>query len=180
MFLNEDALGIRALNCSDKKAYCLVLSDHKVSGSLRGEIRMGQGSVLLSTCSSDELKQKFDLTLHRTIDLKPCVFSIYLGAKNNFIGSIGSYEIDKVRVGLTYWLAASFQGRGFGTRVLKLYCERALQYFNRQRILANVTQDILASIRVLTKAGFLHSSDTSDPGFDIKKDRVLLEYSATH
>lgn len=179
MHLFDGQIVIRKIRSSDKQRYCQILSDARVSGTLRGKISPDGETKLLSDCTVDELQQKFELAVKRSVDGKPSTYVVDLYKTNDLIGSIGSYEIDSERIGLTYWLAASFHGKGIGPGMLKLYCDPALQHFQKRRIIANIARDNPASVSAVRKAGFVSSPDRRDAGFDLIDGRELLEYPST-
>ena len=178
MYLSDGHIVIRKIRSSDKQRYCQILSDARVSGTLRGKISPDGETKLLSDCTVDELHQKFELAVKRSVDGKPSIYTVDFKKTSELIGSIGSYEIDSDRIGLTYWLAASFHGKGIGSKMLKLYCDPALQYFQKRRIIANIAYDNPASASAVRKAGFVSSPDCRDVGFDLIDGRKLLEYSS--
>jgi len=177
MILSDESITIRRLRIEDKCDYCLVLSDPRVSNTLRGVVPGRDGITLLSKCTQAELGLKFDSTLQRTIDGKHCFFAVIVVSTGRFIGLVGSYPIDRERMGLSYWISSEHQGCGLGTKIFKMYCSPALKFFNRKIIIANVARDNPASAAVVQKAGFVPSNRTSDTGFDITCDRELFEWS---
>ena len=108
MILYGKSIAIRPLCTEDKHDYCLVLSDPCVSQTLRGEVPGRDGLTILSECSQEELKLKFDQTLQRKIEGKMCFFAVKLTSTGRFIGSVGSYPINKDHLGLSYWLSAEY------------------------------------------------------------------------
>lgn len=178
MHLTDGHIVIRNIRSTDKQRYCEILSDARVSGTLRGKINPDGEMKLLSDCTADELQQKFELAVKRSVDGKPSIYVVDLYKTMELIGSIGSYEIDSDRIGLTYWLAASFQGKGIGPKMLKLYCDPALQHFQKRWIIANIARDNPASASAVRKAGFVSSPEREDAGFDLIDGRELLEYSS--
>ncbi|MET1416730.1 GNAT family N-acetyltransferase [Roseibium sp. HPY-6] len=177
MRVSDGCISIRPLGVEDKANYCHFLSDLRVSGSLRGEIRPGSGIRLLSDCSIEELHEKFEQSLENHIGRTPCLFGVELVVANSLIGSIGSYEIDASRMGLSYWLGAPFQGKGYGTRLLNLYRDASLRHFKRRQLIADVADDNLTSIAALRKAGFRDVAGAKDPGFTSLPGRKILEWS---
>lgn len=178
MRLTDGKTTIRDLHPVDEDDYIEVLSDPLVSSTLRGEIRPGGSLKLLSTCSEAELREKFRHTLARRISGKPCFFAIEDFETARFIGSIGSYPIDDIRLGLSYWIASHLHGRGIGSSVLNLYCLPALKHFGRAYIVANIALDNPASKIAALKAGFVSSRFKDDPGFEAIEGRELLELAA--
>lgn len=177
MHLTDGHIAIRRLEPFDEEVYCAVLSDPQVSGTLRGQVGPGGRLKLLSTCTPHELRDKFRFTLDREISGKPCYFAIERCDGGAFLGSIGSYPIDGERLGLSYWIAADHQGRGIGSRALRLYCPAALAYFGRRVVIANVALDNPASKFAVIKAGFEPSRYLDDPGFGEIQGRELFEFS---
>jgi len=120
MILSGESITIRPLRSKDKCDYCLVLSDPRVSNTLRVDVPGRDGITLLSKCTEAELGLKFDSTLQRNIDGKHCFFAVILISTGRFIVLVGSYSIDKERIGLSYWISSEHQGRGLGTEILKI------------------------------------------------------------
>ena len=177
MHLTDGHIAIRPLQPFDEEVYCAVLSDPQVSGTLRGQAEPRGKLRLLSTFTPRELRDKFRSTLAREISGKPCYFAIERSDGEQFLGSIGSYPIDKERLGLSYWIAADHQGRGIGSRALALYCPAALEYFSRRVLVANIALDNPASRYAVIKAGFEPSRYLDDPGFGEIQGRELFEFS---
>ncbi len=177
MYLTDGHIAIRPLQSFDEEVYCAVLSDPQVSGTLRGQVRPDGKLKLLSTCTPCELRDKFRYTLALEISGKPCYFAIERCDGEEFLGSIGSYPIDRERLGLSYWIAGQHQGRGIGSRALTLYCPAALEYFGRRFVIANIALDNPASRFAVIKAGFAPSRYLDDPGFGEVQGRELFEYS---
>ncbi len=175
MHLDDGTIIIRDLEETDRDAYVDILSDPRVSGSLRGTVRPGGPQVLLSDCSRSELHLKFGHTRVKTISGKPCHFAVALGSTGGFIGSAGSYPIEGQSIGLSYWIEAGLHGQGIGSRILRLYCPAALKYFTRERIIANIARDNPASRRAVINAGFTPSRIRNDPGFGSIQGRELFE-----
>lgn len=177
MRLTDGHIAIRQLRPSDEPAYCEVLSDPEVSGTLRGQVGPQGKLKLLSTCTPQEFSDKFRYTLGLEISGRPCYFAIEECGSARFVGSIGSYPIDDERLGLSYWIDARHHGRGIGSRALKLYCPAALRHFGRRFVIANVALDNPASKAAAVKAGFEPSRFIDDPGFGQVLGRELLEFS---
>lgn len=175
MNLQNDKLRIRDLCAEDEAAYCAILSDPRVSGSLRGSVRPGGTPRLLSGLTKEELSEKFQNARVLQIAGKSCCFAVEEIRSGRFIGLIGSYDIDRERLGLTYWIAAGYQGRGIGTVLLELYCRPALRRFGRRYLIANIARDNPASAAAIRKAGFLPSRFSDDPGFGLTEQRQLFE-----
>jgi len=177
MYLTDGQIAIRRLQPFDEEVYCTVLSDPQVSGTLRGQVRPDGKLKLLSACTPQELRDKFRFTLALEISGKPCYFAIERCDAGEFLGSIGSYPIDRERLGLSYWIAGHHQGRGIGSRALRLYCPAALAYFGRRVVIANIALDNPASRFAVIKAGFEPSRYLDDPGFGEVHGRELFEFS---
>ena len=176
--LTDGHVAIRNLHPWDEDDYVAVLSDPLVSGTLRGALRPGGPVRLLSTCSKAELHAKFAHTRARRVSGKPCFFAIEHVETARFVGSIGSYPIDRSRLGLSYWLASRLHGSGLGSSLLMLYCRPALKHFGKAHIIANIARDNPASRAAALKAGFVPSRFEDDPGFDAIEGRELLELAA--
>ncbi|SNZ21523.1 GNAT family N-acetyltransferase [Cohaesibacter gelatinilyticus] len=176
MRMSDGCIFVQPLSIDDKIDYCHLLSDPRVSGSLKGEIRPGSGVRLLSDCSIEELYEKFEYSLENQIEQTPCVFGVGLLDADKLIGSIGSYEIDADRIGLSYWLGAPFQGQGYGTKLLNLYRGSSLQHFKRRQLLADVASDNVASINVLKKTGFREVADTRSSDLTPLPGRRIFEW----
>ncbi len=177
MYLDDGVIIIRDLREAEAEAYVEILSDARVSGSLRGAVRPGGPQTLLSEYSRTELRLKFSHTRKRTVSGRPCYFAIALSHTGRFIGSVGSYPIDGENIGLSYWIEAGLQGQGMGTRILRLYCPAALVHFGRDRIIANVALDNPASRHAVIKAGFRLSRFRNDSGFGSSEGRELYEFA---
>lgn len=177
MHLDDGIIIIRDLHDSDADAYVDILSDPRVSGTLRGEIYPGGPQRLLSDCSRPELRLKFRHTREKSISGKPCYFAVTQSHTGRFIGSAGSYQIDEENIGLSYWIEAGLQGQGVGSRILALYCPAALKHFRRKRVVANIARDNPASRRAVIKAGFIPSRIRNDPGFGTTYGRDLFEFA---
>ena len=175
MNLSNGVIRIRDLQAEDEAAFCGILADPRVSGTLRGTVRPGGPLRLLTGLMPAERVEKFRHTRSARIEGKSCSFAVEAIGLDGFIGSIGSYDIDHERLGLSYWIAADYQGRGIGTNLLGLYCRPALRRFARQYIIANVAQDNPASAAAVRKAGFRPSRFSDDPGFGLTDQRQLFE-----
>lgn len=175
--LENELVRIRSLRAEDKDTYCEILADPRVSSTLRGSVTPGGPLTLLRDLTAAQRAEKFKNTLWVRIDGKPCHFAAEDPQSGEFIGSIGSYDIDRNRLGLSYWIASSFHGRGFGSALLGLYCRPALAYFGRCCIIANVALDNPASAAAVQKAGFKRSRFSDDPGFGLTRGRQLFEFS---
>ena len=57
----------------------------------------------------------------------PSRYAVVLRDGESFIGSIGSYEVDEGRIGLSYWIGTPYHGSGFATEALCAYCGPALR-----------------------------------------------------
>lgn len=176
MRISDQTITIRCLEPSDGEAYCDILSDDAVSGTLLGEVRPGSGIRPLSEWSRSELEERFQYSLVRGIDGKPSLFGVEQNGTQDFIGSIGCYEAEPGTLGLSYWLSASMHGKGLGTRMLRLFCPEALKFFKRGRLVADVAVENPASIAALRKAGFEERSVTTDRRPGVYGRRCLLEW----
>ncbi len=175
MNLKNDRVRVRDLALEDEETYCAILADPRVSGSLRGSVRPGGPLRLLSGLTAAERSEKFHHTLALRVAGKPGCFAVEDLRREDFIGVVGSYDIDRERLGLTYWIAAAQQGRGIGTALLELYCRPALRHFGRRYLIANVARDNPASAAAVRKAGFQPSRFDDDPGFGLIEARQLFE-----
>lgn len=172
MLARNDTLTIRLLTLGDQTAFCEILSDRRVSGSLRGRLGGSDRLRLFSEFSATERIEKFRTNHSAKIVGKPCYFALTTPS-GPFIGSIGSYAIDRECIGLSYWLAASHQGRGIGTEALRLYVPFALRFFDRRFVLANVAANNPASTRALQKAGFKRETERHDHAFAVPGERSV-------
>lgn len=177
MDLANEVIRVRTLRDGDEAAYCAALADPRVSATLRGVLRPGGPLRLLSGLTAAERIEKFRHSRKLRIADRPCCFAVEDLRSRRFIGSIGSYDIDRERLGLSYWLAAERQGRGLGTALLALYCGPALRHFGRRYLIANVALDNPASAAAVRKAGFRPSRFSDDPGFGVTDQRRLFEFS---
>ncbi|WP_282610515.1 GNAT family N-acetyltransferase [Pelagibius sp. Alg239-R121] len=175
MHLIGETVCIRDLRAKDESAFCDILADHRVSGTLRGSVRLGGPLRLLCELSPSERVEKFHNSRRLCIDGQSSAFAVEDCTSGAFIGSIGSYDIDRKRLGLSYWIASSFHGRGIGTALLKLYGRPALKRFGRRYLIANVALDNPASAAAVRKAGFQPSRFADDPGFGLTDGRQLFE-----
>lgn len=175
--LENELVRIRSLRAEDEDTYCEILADLRVSSTLRGSITPDGPLKLLCDLTAAERVEKFRNTLRIRIDGKLCHFAAEDRQSGQLIGSIGSYDIDRNRLGLSYWIASPFHGRGFGSALLGLYCRPALVYFGRYCIIANVALDNPASAAAVQKAGFKASRFSDDPGFGLNRGRQLFEFS---
>ena len=175
MRLTSPNLEIRPLAPGDVSAFCRLLSDPSVGGRLVGAFGPNGAIRFVSTLDAAEKSAMFRERQAETIAGAPSRYAIGLRGGGDLIGSIGSYAIDEERIGLSYWIAAEHQGKGFGTEALRSYCGPALRLFRRQLMLANVETDNAASIRTLQKAGFEAFDRSASPGVKVPAGRIFLQ-----
>lgn len=81
-------------------------------------------------------------------------YGVYEG--ESLKGTVGFHHADmrhdKAEIG--YWLSPNAQGRGLGTRAVRLALEAAFQFTTVNRIEARISPSNLASIRLVEKLGF--------------------------
>jgi RimJ/RimL family protein N-acetyltransferase len=165
MKLETSQLTLRPLMPSDRKAFCRVLSDPCVHRTLQ---------LSIDPKDSAALARMFVERRAETINGRPSRLGILLRRNDAFIGSIGAYEIDGNRIGLSYWLDASFQGRGLGSEALVAFSQCALAAYGRTLIQANVADTNLASIGALKRAGYGLAKNADDPAFGALDRRLLF------
>ena len=159
-------LNLRPLQFTDETDYCSTLADPRVSSTLR---------LPVSPQDSIGLEAMFEQRLREHISGVPSRLAITLKENGRFLGSIGSYPIDRIRVGLSFWLCGEYQGRGFGKEALCGYCYPALLSFGVRYIFANIASTNHASLAAVRAAGFTASQYKDDPGFGTVECRVLLD-----
>jgi RimJ/RimL family protein N-acetyltransferase len=175
MRLASARLDIRPLHSGDEQDYCDSLADPVVSGRLAGSIGPAGDIRFIAELDRSEVVALFHRRAGETIDGMASRYAIMLRAGERLIGSIGSYPIDDKSVGLSYWVAAGWQGKGLGTEAARTYCLPALRLFSKRLMLANVADDNGASSRSLHKVGFTAFDAAARPHKQIPPGRTFLQ-----
>lgn len=175
MRLTSARLDIRPLQSGDEQGYCRILADPAVSGRLASSVDPAGNIRFIAELDPSELVALFHNRAKETIDGKASRYAIVLRAGEWLIGSIGSYAIDDDSIGLSYWIAADWQGKGLGTEVARVYCLPALRLFRKRVMLANIAVDNAASSRALRKAGFTAFDAAAHPQLPVPPGRAFLQ-----
>jgi len=77
-----------------------------------------------------------------------------LKAENRYIGRCGLHPMPGGGVGLGFYIARAYWGRGFATEAARAFVEYGFRELKLRRILASVEVGNEASVRVLEKLGF--------------------------
>ncbi len=124
--------------------------------------------------SSERLWDYLPETYNGPIDATTAAALIQLGQEAHH--SVSAVEKDGVAIGqarlrfdapgtaeVSYWLGEEYWGKGYGSRMVKYYCDQCFRDQPEiERLFARVHADHRASRRVLEKAGFTHVSEEGD------------------
>ena len=91
------------------------------------------------------------------IDVQP-PFVMGITAGGELVGLVGAHpmaDIERNTAEIGYWIGAPFQGRGLATKALRAIIPYAFSTLGKRRLQARVFEGNEASMRVLTKCGFI-------------------------
>jgi len=173
--LETGRLVIRPFEAGDEASHCRLVSEGSVAARMVGAFGPNGELRFIDTLTAAEKSVMFRERLAERIDGAVSRYAILLRDGEELVGSIGSYEIDPERIGLSYWVAAACHGRGYGTEALRSYCHPALRLFNRRLMLANVETDNAASLGALRKAGFTDFDPAASPALRVPAQRSFMQ-----
>ncbi len=84
-------------------------------------------------------------------------FRFFMQFQNQLVGTIAIKNINHImgHCEIGYTVGEVFQGRGFGSKALKLLLKKIFQETSLRKIIAYVAADNLASRRIMQKSGFV-------------------------
>lgn len=141
-FVPGDALEIMALNAEPSTSRWLPSHVYATIGEARSTLEY------LISCYTEPGHPQ----------LGPYVIAVTEASTNRLIGHVGFSPLDD-EVEVSYAIAESARGRGYGAESLLHACEWAASSFGVARILALTASANVASRRTLDRASFAHEGD---------------------
>jgi len=139
--LETERLLLREPQLEDLDAFCAMEMDPDVRRFVGGYPR-----------TREEAERRFRNGRRHKTNLPFC--SIILKAENSYIGRGGLHPMPGGAVGLGFYLARPYWGRGLATEAARAFVDYGFRELKLPRIVSAVEVGNAASVRVLEKTGF--------------------------
>lgn len=111
----------------------------------------------------DQFTQRYSASLAEQ-EAGVCAFHVLVGEDGSVLGRFNLYDIQDGTAVLGYRVAQDVAGHGVATATVRELCELAAARYGLRTLKAAVTDENVASQRVLAKAGFVPVGPADDLG----------------
>ena len=139
--LETERLLFREPEMQDLDAYCAMEMDPEVRRFVGGYPR-----------TREEAEQSFRKGRRQKGRLP--FYAMLYKAENRYIGRCGLHPVPGGAVGLGFYVAKAYWGRGLATEAARVFVDYGFQELKLPRIISSVEVGNAASVRVLQKLGF--------------------------
>ena len=153
IFLKSERIILRSLCQSDVEEMYLYRNDPQCSKYQRGQVKKKEEISTLV----DRMKDRILLSSKRIL------LAIADKDSNTLIGEI-AFIYDNGTVTLGYTISPKYQRRGYAYEAMSSLLDTLFLKFPRVKVICRVIEGNTASIGLLSKLGFLPSSDSDEDG----------------